>query len=297
LKSGNKETNPDVSLMGVDENYFTIMSDNLVAGRQFSADDIRFKRNVVVIGNDIKVKLFPEGNVIGKEITIDKQRFTVIGLLEAKGAMMGQSQDNRAIIPVTQFLKYYASWWDESLTIQLRAPSKTQIDETMDEAIGIMRSIRNVKPWEENDFEIESNEAIGDQFGSLTGYLSIFGWVTGGISLLAAGVGIMNIMLISVKERTKEIGIRKAVGAKSFNIVIQFLIETVTLAQLGGFIGIVLGVVVGNVFGSMMGMDLTIPVLWIVFSVAICTLLGVVFGVYPAFKAAKLDPIDALRYE
>ncbi len=297
LKSGNKETNPDVTLMGADENYFTIMSDNLVQGRALSFDDVRFKRNVVVLGNDVLVKLFPEGNALGKEITIGKQKYSVIGLLEPKGAMMGQSQDNRAIIPVTQYLKYYASTWNESLTIQMRAPSKAQVEETIDEAIGVLRTLRNVKPWEDNDFEIESNEAIGDQFGSLTGYLSIFGWVTGGISLLAAGVGIMNIMLIAVKERTKEIGIRKAVGAKSVNIVIQFLIETITLAQLGGFIGIVLGVVVGNIFGTMMGLELTIPILWIALSVSICTLMGIIFGVFPALKAARLDPIDALRYE
>ncbi len=297
IKSGNKETDPNVTLMGADENYFTIMSDNLIDGRSLSFDDVRFKRNVVVIGNDVLVKLFPDGKALGKDVTIGQQKFTVIGLLEPKGAMMGQSQDNRAIIPVTQFLKYYASWWDESLTIQMRAPSKDKIDETIDEAIGILRTLRNVKPWEENDFEIESNEAIGDQFSSLTEYLVYFGWVTGGISLLAAGVGIMNIMLISVKERTKEIGVRKAVGAKRINIVIQFLIETITLAQLGGLIGIILGIVVGNIFGQMMGMDLTLPFLWIFIAVSICTMMGIIFGVYPAFKAAKLDPIDALRYE
>ncbi len=297
LKSGNKETDPNVSLMGADENYFTIMSDNLIAGRSLTLDDIRFKRNVIVIGNDVVIKLFPNGNALGKDITIGQQKFTVVGLLEPKGAMMGQSQDNRVIIPVTLFLKYYASQWDESLTIQMRAPTKALIDETMDEAIGILRTLRNVQPWEENDFEIESNEAIGDQFSSLTEYLVYFGWVTGGISLLAAGVGIMNIMLISVKERTKEIGVRKAVGAKSINIVIQFLIETITLAQLGGLIGIILGIVVGNIFGQMMGMELTLPFIWILIAVSICTFMGIIFGVYPAFKAAKLDPIDALRYE
>ncbi len=297
LKSGNKETDPNVSLMGADENYFTIMSDNLIAGRSLTLDDIRFKRNVIVIGNDVVIKLFPNGNALGKDITIGQQKFTVVGLLEPKGAMMGQSQDNRVIIPVTLFLKYYASQWDESLTIQMRAPTKVLIDETMDEAIGILRTLRNVQPWEENDFEIESNEAIGDQFSSLTEYLVYFGWVTGGISLLAAGVGIMNIMLISVKERTKEIGVRKAVGAKSINIVIQFLIETITLAQLGGLIGIILGIVVGNIFGQMMGMELTLPFIWILIAVSICTFMGIIFGVYPAFKAAKLDPIDALRYE
>jgi len=160
-----------------------------------------------------------------------------------------------------------------------------------------MRLVRNLKPWEENDFEIETNESIKEQFSGLTKYLQWFGFISGGIALIAAGVGIMNIMLVSVKERTREIGVRKAVGAKRRWIMYQFIIEAITLCQVGGAIGIVVGVIAGGAFGLLIGGTFSIPVGWVVFSVIICTMLGVIFGAYPAWKAAKLDPIEALRYE
>jgi putative ABC transport system permease protein len=269
----------------------------MTEGRVFSADDISFNRNVAIVGNDVVVKIFPYINPIGKKIAIKNQSFTIIGVLEIKGAVLGQSQDNQVIVPISQFLKYNADWWEESVTISVKAMSKEQLEATVDEAIGAMRTIRKVKPWEENSFEIETNESISEQFGSFIGFLSIFGSICGGFALIAAGVGIMNIMLVSVKERTREIGIRKAIGAKRRWVLTQFIIETITLCQLGGLIGIILGVIAGNVLGKMLGMSIVFPVTWIVLSIVICTLLGIFFGAYPAWKAAKLDPIDALRYE
>ncbi len=297
IKAGNLSTDPDVSLTGADENYFGNNNVIVEEGRAFSVDDISFNRNVAVVGNDVVVKIFPNENPIGKKIAIKNQSFTIIGILEIKGAVLGQSQDNQVILPISQFLKYYANWWEESVTISVKAFSKEQLEATVDEAIGVMRTIRKAKPWEENSFEIETNESIAEQFGSFIGFLSIFGSICGGIALIAAGVGIMNIMLVSVKERTREIGIRKAIGAKRRWVLTQFIIETITLCQLGGLIGIILGVIAGNVLGKMLGMSIVFPITWIVLSIVICTLLGIFFGAYPAWKAAKLDPIDALRYE
>ncbi|MEJ5245157.1 MAG: ABC transporter permease [Bacteroidota bacterium] len=297
VKFGNNETNPDVNLIGVDEDYFILENRNFSDGRNIVKSDIIANRNVAVIGNDVKVKLFPNINPIGKMITINNQKYEIIGVLEPKGAMFGQSQDNMVLIPITHLLNYFASFWESSVQIVLRARSRDEFTQAIDEAIGVMRLVRNLKPWEENDFEIETNESIKEQFSGLTKYLQWFGFISGGIALIAAGVGIMNIMLVSVKERTREIGVRKAVGAKRRWIMYQFIIESITLCQVGGAIGIVVGILAGGAFGLMIGGTFSIPIGWVVFSVIICTLLGVAFGAYPAWKAAKLDPIEALRYE
>ena len=297
VKYENYESNPDVTLIGTDADYFITNNTNIVEGRQFSEDDILFNRNVAIIGNDIAVLLFPNINPIGKRITIKRQMFTIVGKLETKGAIFGQSQDNLVIIPVSQFLKYYANEWEESLNINVKAQSKEMLTSTMDEAIGIMRGIRDVKPWGTNNFEIETNESIGQQFESLTGFLSVFGFASGFIALIAAGVGIMNIMLVTIKERTREIGIRIAIGARKSWILSQFIIETITLCQIGGIIGISVGLGIASAFGALLGLTIILPYDWIIYSLLICTAIGVAFGIYPAWKAANLNPIDALRYE
>jgi putative ABC transport system permease protein len=168
----------------------------------------------------------------------------------------------------------------------------------LDDAIGEMRTLRNVKPGEDNDFEIETNESLATSFAGFTGYLTMFGFASGAIALIAAGVGIMNIMLVSVKERTREIGVRKAIGAKRWNIMTQFVIEAVTLCQIGGVIGIILGFLGGLGLSAAAGFtSSSVPIDWVLGSVGICTFLGILFGSYPAWKAASLDPIEALRYE
>ena len=294
---GNLETNPNVNLFGVDSEYFTVNNISMEDGRPLTIDDVNFNRKLCVIGNDVSVILFPNENPIGKKIKIKSQYFTVIGTLTPKGALMGQSQDNNVLIPVTQFLQYYSEEQEESLIISMKALGKDKLESSMDEAIGLMRIERNLKPWEENTFEIETNESIAEQFAGLTDFMTYFGLICGIIAIIAAGVGIMNIMLVTVKERTREIGIRKAIGAKRSSIMMQFIIETITLCQMGGFIGIIFGVGVGSAFGAMMGLTFTIPVTWVIISIVICTILGLVFGAYPASKASKLDPIEALRYE
>lgn len=297
IKTKNYSTDPDVVVIGCDDIYFTNNNINIDQGRQFTAEDVNMNRNVAIIGNDVIVKIFPHESPLDKKIYIKNQAFTVIGILETKGAVMGNSQDNRIIIPVSQFLKYFANFWEESLTITVKAQSKDALSKTMDETIGEMRTIRNVKPWEENSFELETNESLSEQFGNFTGFLFIFGLVSGAIALIAAGVGIMNIMLVSVKERTREIGVRKAVGARRRLILLQFIIETITFCQIGGIIGIIMGLGAGWLLSIMISIKLVFPILWIVLTIIICTVLGLVSGAYPAWKAAKLDPIEALRYE
>ena len=299
VKYGNQKTENDVVLFSSNETFFTALNYPVEMGRPFTQLEVTYSSNVAVIGNDVRLKVFPDGsNPLGKQISIKNRKFTVIGVHKPKGSMMGLSQDNFVAIPITYYLKYYAvSAYASDLQYAVKAPSKDLLEASMDETIGILRSLRNCKPGERNNFEVEDNAAISEQFSSITKYLTFFGAACGFVALVAAGVGIMNIMLVSVRERTREIGIRKAVGAKSRSILFQFLIEAVTLCQLGAFIGIVVGVSIGAIFGKLIGMGLGIPYLWILFSIIVCTILGIVSGAYPAWKAAKLDPIEALRYE
>lgn len=290
-------TDPDVLILGTDEVYFYNNGVKISRGRAFTAEDILLNTNIAIIGNDVIVKTFPNIDPIGKKIRIKNQSFYVVGILETKGAVLGQSQDNKVIVPITQFLKYYAWEWEESLRMTIKAQDKTSRESTMDEAIGVMRNVRNDKPWQENTFEITTNEAISEQFASFTSYIEGFGSISGGIALLAACVGIMNIMIVSVKERTREIGVRKAVGAKNRWILYQIIIETITLCQIGGWIGILLGIACSWGLGALAHFEMIFPTAMVIKSIGICTVLGIISGAYPAWRAAKLDPIDALRYE
>lgn len=296
IKYKNNETNPNVTLIGCDADYFVTSYTVLSEGRLFLTENDN-NSNFALIGSETASILFGSESPIGKSITIKKQRFVVIGVLAPLGQLFGQSRDNIVYIPITRFLKYYANPWEETLSIMVKAYNKKILNYTMDEAYGVMRSLRNQHPWELNSFELETNESLQDQFKSFTIYLSVFGLVTGFIALIAAGVGIMNIMLVTIKERTREIGIRKAIGAKKRWILTQFLIETITISQIGGIIGIGSGFLLASLFGSLMGLNIAFPFDWVLIVVLICTVIGVGFGLYPAIKAANLDPIEALRYE
>ncbi len=297
VNSGNFSTDPDVTLIGTDQNYFITNAIDVDYGRPITDEDLNLSRNVAIIGNDIVVKIFQNVNPIGKEINIKNQRYTVIGVLQKRGAILGQSKDNQVLIPLTNFLRFYASPWEESLVISVKALNRDVLQETIDEIIGNLRVIRNIKPWEENSFEVETNETITEQFGGFVKFLSVFGFISGGFALIAAGVGIMNIMLVAVKERTREIGVRKAVGAKKRWILTQFIIEAISLCQIGGLIGIILGFFAGYLLGNTIQIPLAFPLPWIILSIVVCTILGVSFGAYPAYRAANLDPIESLRYE
>jgi putative ABC transport system permease protein len=296
-KRGNFSTDPKVTLIGADENFFIVKNFVIETGRAFGIAEVTSSSPVVIIGNDLVVQLFNGENPIGQFITLKNQQFQVIGTLKTQGSMFGRSLDAQAIIPISLFTRYHSDEWTSSVEITGKAYSKEQMSKVVDESIGTMRTIRNLKPWEDNSFEVETNDSVSSQFASFSNYLQIFGLGSGLISLLAAGVGIMNIMLVSVKERTKEIGIRKAIGAKRKWIMFQFIIEAITLCQLGGLIGITFGIIAGIGLSSLIGTEASLPFNWVIFSIVICTVMGLAFGSYPAWKAASLDPIEALRYE
>ncbi len=291
-----RETRPNVSLVGSDEGWIVNNSYDLSAGRFLTDTDVRFSRSVIVLGESVTETLFPNENPLNKEIRLDGRRFKVIGVLAEKGQAFGQDLDQTVIAPITRLLDVYGSN-GRSLSIEIRAPSIELLGATMDEASGILRSIRKVRPGEENDFEIVTNESLLTAFTSFTQYLTLGGAGIGLIALLTAGIGIMNIMLVSVTERTREIGTRKAVGATSGAILRQFLMETIFLCQVGGVIGILLGVLAGNATALAFDIRPTFPWDWGLIGIAGITIIALIFGVYPAYKAAKLNPIEALRHE
>lgn len=297
VKYGSGQTNPNFQMGGVTTEFLPANNHTLSEGRFFTEDEIKSTRNIAVVGMEVVDKLFPFTSPLDKEIEIDGNRFTIVGVLTAKGENLGQSQDNIVLVPLYTMDKIYGARRDRSLNITVSAYSKAQLDETQEEVIGLMRQIRKVPPGEENDFEIWSNESLVREANNFTIYFKYGAGVISFISLIAAGIGIMNIMLVTVTERTKEIGIRMAIGAKRSNILTQFLFEAILLCELGGLIGIAVGIGIGNLLGSIFSFPVTIPYDWVAIGVIVCSLIGIIFGTYPAFKAAKLNPIDALRYE
>ena len=259
-------------------------------------DDIRFSRNITILGPDVVDILFPFEDPIGKVIQIKGLDYTVIGVTERKGQAFGQSQDYFALIPISLYLQRYSSRWT-SLGINVEAESPEIFEKTIDEVIGLMRVIRKVPPEKENDFEILSNEELLETFAGLTGGIKIFASAVSVIALLVAGIGIMNIMLVSVTERIKEIGIRKAIGATKGDILTQFLTEAVFLSQFGGIVGVILGILGGNIVAVLLNVPAVIPMDWAFYGLVVCSVIGIGFGIYPAWRAANLDPVESLRYE
>ncbi len=289
------KTNPNIFVYGIMPGSF-IANDWVIAeGRAFFDDDLEFSRFVAVLGANVVKKLFPNADPIGKKIKIDGYDFTVVGVIKEKGGLFGSSIDNFVAIPLTTFLSLYGK--DRSLSILVKAKSQDLYDATVEEVTALLRVVRKVPPGAENDFEIFSNETLIKQFNDLTFALKVGAFVVSLIALVAAGVGIMNIMLVSVTERTREIGIRKAVGATKRNILTQFLFEAIALSQFGGIIGIILGVIGGNVLALILKVPPLIPYDWVIIGFLICSFVGVIFGVYPAWKAASVDPVESLRYE
>lgn len=291
-----EETEPNVMVRGSNINFLENNAYELEDGRNFTGDDIQYRRNFVIIGKDVQSDLFQNEYPLGKTIRFDGQPYQIIGILEAKGQIFGQSFDNFVLIPYTTALNVYGGF-NRNISVQLRAPEVSLIEKTVDEVAGIMRVIRKVAPGDDNDFEIETNDTLTGTFDAFTGALYMGGFAIGFITLLGAGIGVMNIMLVSVSERTREIGVRKAVGATRKAIVNQFLAEAIFICQIGGFIGMVLGIGVGNLMAVWIETQPVVP-LWSVIGGFMGMLaVGLLFGVYPAFKAAKLDPIESLRYE
>ena len=283
-------------VVGVDEWGLRTYKTYLADGRNFTEDDIRFSRNITILGPDVVDILFPFEDPIGKAIQIKGLDYTVIGVTERKGQAFGQSQDYFALIPISLYLQRYSSRWT-SLGINVEAESPEIFEKTIDEVIGLMRVIRKVPPEKENDFEILSNEELLETFAGLTGGIKIFASAVSVIALLVAGIGIMNIMLVSVTERIKEIGIRKAIGATKSDILTQFLTEAVFLSQFGGIVGVILGILGGNIVAVLLNVPAVIPMDWAFYGLVVCSVIGIGFGIYPAWRAANLDPVESLRYE
>ncbi|HEX2961089.1 MAG: ABC transporter permease [Bacteroidota bacterium] len=295
VKYNKEATNPNVYMVGVNNDEFTTSSYVIDDGRGFSRQDMLYARNVCVIGNDIVKKLFKSIDPIGQKVTVDNMRLEVIGRFKEKGSVLGQSQDNFLIIPISVFTKYYGD--RSSAEFNIQAPDNKRYQATMDQVIGALRTIRKVSPGEENDFEIVTNSQLISQFNDITKYFRVGAGVVAFIALVAAGIGIMNIMLVSVTERTREIGIRKAIGAQKNTIRFQFLAEATVLSLLGGISGIILGLIGGNIIAVLLKASVVVPVFWIAVGLIVTSAVGLVFGVYPAIKASNLDPIEALRYE
>jgi putative ABC transport system permease protein len=291
-----RRTNPNVRLIGADENFMTARNFEIAAGRNLQADDVELGRPVVILGSDISGKLFVNEDPLGRSVRIDGQSYTVVGVMATKGTSFGENQDNYAITTITKYLEIYTHSW-RSLSINVQASNQETLAETQDTAIGMMRLVRGLAPEHPNDFEVFSNESLIEAFNSIAGVVAIGAFVVSAIALLASGVGVMNIMLVSVTERTKEIGIRKSIGAKKRNILTQFLIEAVVLSLVGGVAGVVIGVVGGNIGARFLNATAVFPWGWATAGLLVCSAIGVGFGFYPAWKAAALDPIEALRYE
>ena len=291
-----RKTTPGLTFGGTNENFLAANQFTIEQGRNFTSDDVELARPVIIIGQGILKKLFLAESPLGKMIKIKDRTYTVIGTFAEKGSQFGNSQDDIGMIPITRYLNDYGSE-RVSINVATQAPSQLVYNETIEKAITAMRIVRNLKPEDENDFELYSNDTLIGAFAKIADVIAAGSFVISGIALLAAGVGIMNIMLVSVTERTKEIGIRKSIGARKKSILFQFLIEAVTISLAGGVMGILLGVAGGNGVAMMLKASAVFPWNWALIGLVVCSGIGVGFGFYPAWKAASLDPIEALRYE
>lgn len=298
IKFGNEETNPNVVVFGIDENYLEARAYDVKIGRNFTAREARDGGLVTILGGEMVDILFA-GNAeraIDKYITTPVGRFKVIGVLESKGANMGRNDDRRIVIPLQSAKRYYGSR-RTNYSIMVSVTDAARVDAAIGEAIVTLRNIRGLSAADENDFDISKSNSLLDIIKDNTFYLRMAAIAIGFITLLGAAIGLMNIMLVSVTERTREIGVRKALGATSRNILIQFLTEAVIICQMGGILGIILGVLVGNIVSILFDSSFLFPWLWITVALIVCTVVGLLSGLYPALRAAALDPIESLRYE
>jgi putative ABC transport system permease protein len=290
------KTTPSLLVVGANRSFLTANAYTLGYGRNINDEDVDLARSVIVVGKMIEKRLFPHETPIGKVIRMSGHTFTVIGVLTEKGTAFGQSQDDLCIMPITRFFEDFGEA-KRTVNIATQAFSVETYNRTLDKAVGAMRIARGLRANQENDFEIYSNDSLKSAFISIAGVVRIGAFVISFIALVAAGIGIMNIMLVSVTERTKEIGVRKSIGARSRDILRQFLTEAVFISEAGGVVGIILGVIGGDLLAAWLKVDLIFPFGWAFAGLVVCSAIGIGFGLYPAYRAAALDPIEALRYE
>lgn len=296
IKFRSEKTNPNIAIQGVDEVYLPSSGYNLETGRNFSKNEIQYGTNVVIIGSNINELLFGNSfRAIGNHVLIGNIKYLVIGTLKEKGSSFGFTGDNTAFIPLTNARKNSNRELNYSISVNVHDPE--QIDAAMEEATQLFRIIRKIPPGKENNFEISKSNSLAQMLIENIQYVTMAATLIGLITLIGAAIGLMNIMMVTVTERTKEIGTRKAIGASPTRIRNQFLIESVIIGQMGGILGIIFGILVGNIFSLIIGSPFVIPWGWIIFGVLLCFVVGIVSGLYPATKASKLDPVEALRYE
>ena len=290
------KTTPSLLIVGTNRSFLTANAYTLGYGRNLNDEDVDLARNVIVVGKIIEKRLFPHESPIGKVIRMSGHTYTIIGVLAEKGTSFGQSQDDICMMPITRFFEDFGSA-KRTVNIATQSFSQDTYNGTLDKGIGAMRIARGLRANQENDFEIYSNDSLKSAFTSIAGVVRIGAFVISFIALVAAGIGIMNIMLVSVTERTKEIGVRKSIGARSRDILRQFLTEAVFISEAGGILGIILGVIGGDLLAVWLKVDIIFPFGWAIAGLVVCSAIGIGFGLYPAYRAAALDPIEALRYE
>ena len=284
------------TIIGTNEFFLVANSFAISDGRNISAEDVELGRPVTVVGMGIRKKLFPSLSPLGKTIKLNAKPYMIIGVLDEKGSSFGQTQDDYILVPITKFMSDFGHE-HRTINIAIQSTSQATYNDTLDKAIGAMRVARGMKLGQDNDFEVYSNDTLLTAFAQVADTVRVGAFVVSVIALLAAGIGIMNIMLVSVTERTREIGVRKAIGARKPDIVKQFLIEAVLLSELGGIAGILSGVIGGNSVALALDVTMVFPWFWAITGLVVCSAIGIGFGSYPALKAASLHPIEALRYE
>ena len=296
-----EETNPNLSIVGGTPEYPENNTHYVGQGRNISQMDVMAARKVVVIGSAIADRLYPFVDPIGREIRVDGRKYTIVGVFDSKQSAFGGRFDTYVLMPVSTFVNTYGlidkQGFERSVNITVRAKTPELVNDAIEETRQVLREFRGVHPAEEDNFEFFNSESLITQFNTMTVGVKIGAFVIGIIALVVAGIGIMNIMLVSVTERTREIGIRKSLGAKPSFIRNQFLLEAVILCNIGGLFGVAAGFGLGNVITLFTTFENSVPAEWAIIGLAFCSTVGIVFGMLPAIKASRLNPVDALRYE